>query len=73
MTSADRAVVNPLDRFHVLRFVSALQADRHHEVFLFCFFRNVQTPSDTRRVDGDWLFHENMFILGDRGIRNGVV
>jgi hypothetical protein len=63
---ADRAVVNPLDRFDVLRLVAPLQTDRDHQVLLLGFFDGGQDAAHARGVGGDRLFHEDVLAFVDR-------
>ena len=63
---ADRAVVQPLDRFDVARVVAPLQADGDHEVLLLGLLVGGQNAADARRVDGDRLLHEDVLAGLDR-------
>ena len=64
---ADRAVLQPLDRFEVARVVAALQADADHEVLLLGLFVGGQDAADAGRVDGDRLLHEDVLAGFDGG------
>ena len=64
---ADRPVAQAGDRFLVLGFMVALQADGHHQALLLRFFVRGQQAPDSRRVRTQRLLHEYVLSGLDRG------
>ena len=66
---ADRAVLNPLDRFADAQVVAPAEAGDDGQVLLLGLFARLQHAAHARRIDGDRLLAEDVLAGVDRGLQ----